>query len=154
MGRFAEGTTVGPDKTQGEIADTLRRYGATDHLSGESGKQIIVCFRLRGHAIRMVAALPQRQDPKFHKTGRGKRTPRQAENAYQAELRRKWRSLLLRLKAKLEAVADEEVTVEEEFLAYLLVGKKGQTVWEQLAPQLAAAPSDQPLLLEGPKGDA
>lgn len=149
MGRFAEGTTVSPERTQSEIIDTLRRYGATDHLSGESGGQALVCFVLRGCSIRMLVALPKRDDKRFSRTARGARTPRQAENAYQAEVRRKWRSLLLRLKAKLEAVADGDVTVEEEFLPYLVTGT-GATVFEQLAGQLQDLQSGRPLLLTGP----
>lgn len=61
-----------------------------------------------------------------------------ARDAYEQEIRRRWRSLLLVVKAKLTAVADGISTVEREFLADLVI-PTGQTLAEWLAPQLEAA---------------
>jgi hypothetical protein len=63
---------------------------------------------------------------------------------------RRWRSLLLRIKAKLEAIADGMTTVEEEFLANLML-PDGSTVIEEVLPRLAVAyeTGKMPQLLPG-----
>jgi len=77
----------------------------------------------------------------FHFTDAGRaRTPDAAKRAYEQEVRRRWRSLVLAVKAKLVAVQDEIATFEQEFLAYA-VAADGKTVGEHIIPQLKAGGS-------------
>ena len=65
----------------------------------------------------------------------------------QAEYRRLFRVLLLRLKAKFESVKSSEISFDEEFLANI-VDSNGKTVFETIKPQLAAfTPDKLPKLL-------
>ncbi len=75
-------------------------------------------------------------------------TERQAQEAYEAEVRRRWRALAAVIKAKLVAVEDNISTMEQEFLAYVVL-PNGQTLGEWAGPQLNDA---RPLpLLPAPK---
>jgi hypothetical protein len=58
------------------------------------------------------------------------------------EERRRWRALHLAIKAKLEIAKEEIETFDEVFLANI-VTYDGQTVGEQLVPQLKAVLSGQ-----------
>jgi len=62
-------------------------------------------------------------------------TPRRPRDA---EVRRRWRALVLVVKGKLEAVESEIVTFEEEFLAHLVL-PNGQTVGSEVRPMVAQA---------------
>lgn len=53
-----------------------------------------------------------------------------------AEIRRRYRALLLVLKAKLEAVQSQIVTFDEEFLAHIVING-GDTVGDRMVPQLS-----------------
>jgi hypothetical protein len=57
----------------------------------------------------------------------------------EAEKRRRWRCLLLSIKAKLETVANGILTFDEEFLANIVVPGTGETVGTWAAPKIAAA---------------
>jgi hypothetical protein len=63
------------------------------------------------------------------------RDPRKRE----CEERRRWRCLLLNVKAKFEAVENQIVTFEEEFLAHIVVPGTGETVGAWAAPRIAEA---------------
>lgn len=67
------------------------------------------------------------------------------------EARRKWRMMLMIVKAKLEFVSDGGSTIEREFLADVLL-PDGQTAGEWLAPQLRQSynTGGMPPLLGGP----
>jgi hypothetical protein len=63
----------------------------------------------------------------------------------------RWRALALVIKAKLEAVAAGITTVEQEFLAHIVLPDGHTTVGTWMAPQLAAAydAGTMPALLPG-----
>lgn len=119
--RYAQGTTVGVDVTQQEISSTLRRYGADGVVVGWEGRRAILRFRFGRRVMRFDLVLPAPDDPAFARTpsGRARRSAAEAKAAYEAEVRRVWRVLLMVIKAKLEVVQLGLTTVEEEFLAYL-----------------------------------
>jgi hypothetical protein len=54
------------------------------------------------------------------------------------ELRRRWRALLMVIKAKLVSVEDGISTIEREFMADVVL-PNGKTLGEWVAPQLDAA---------------
>lgn len=149
MGRYAEGTTVPVAKTQAEIEQTLKRYGATAFARMEEGPAAMIGFKMQGYAVRMSLVLPAEDDRRFTRTARGRpRTAAQTAQAHAQELRRVWRVLLLRLKAKLEAI-DDGVPFAEEFLPYLCL-PSGQTVGDEVLSQVdqgIAAGQMSPLLL-------
>lgn len=120
--RFAEGTSVDVSKSRLELETLLSKHGATQIVVGsDSVKRTgFVHFVLDNRQYRLQ--LPARE---------AKRNVGQIE-------REQWRAMVLLLKAKLEVVASEMVTMEQEFLAYVVL-PNGVTVGAALVPQLESA---------------
>ena len=138
--RFAETTKVPVIQSRGEIERLLGRHKcqqfgtAVDYVVNKARVQ----FTAHQRIVRFVVALP---DPKKFRD----------DKTREQEERRVWRSLLLVIKAKLEAVATEIATFEEEFLAHIVM-PNDKTVAELILPQIAESYSTgrMPLAL-GPK---
>jgi hypothetical protein len=129
--RYAENTKVPVDQSRLEIERTLSRYGAEEfgYMVGPERAQI--GFRMEGRMLRFTVPLPK-----------DARNPEQ-------ETRRRWRALLLTIKAKLEAVASDIATFDEEFLAHIVIPGDGRTIGEAMVPELdrAYATRKMPALL-------
>lgn len=138
MSLYAEGTEVPAEKSRAEIERTLQRYGATGFMYGWQGSRAIVGFELKGWRYRLVLPLPDKDERRFTHHGRGRRTPDAALKAWEQGTRQRWRALALIIKAKLEAVEAGISTVEEEFLAHVVL-PSGMSTGEWLAPQIEAA---------------
>lgn len=138
MTRFAEGTTVQPETSQQEISGLLRRYGADGFAYGWEADRAMVSFRAHGRQVRFVLTLPT--DPKqFARSPAGRvRTPADQKKALDAEVRRLWRALALAIKAKLEVVASDIASFEDEFLAHIVL-PDGSTVGERVKPEIERA---------------
>lgn len=122
MPRYAEGTTVSPERSQAEIAENLRRYGASAFLTGYEDNRAMIAFRAHDRSVRFLLDLPAPDDPEFRWTPtHQERKPAARVAAYDAEVRRRWRALALAIKAKLEAVATGIASFEDEFLAYTVL---------------------------------
>ena len=131
MGEYAKGTSVSVERSMEEIRRSLQRYGADCFGYLDEPGSATVGFRVHGKMVRFVVPLPDRTAAEFTRTpDRGlKRTAKQAEAAYDQEVRRRWRALSLVVKAKLEAVSSGIVTFDQEFFAHFVL-PNGQTVWE------------------------
>lgn len=139
MARYAEGTTVAPEKSQQDIVTLLRRYGATRIATGWDADRSLVGFEAHGRQVRFVLTMPDRKAPEFWTTATGRRRDAgSAAAAHEAEVRRRWRALHLAIKAKLEVVETGIAEFESEFLAYTVL-PNGRTVAEEIAPGLARA---------------
>lgn len=145
MAKYAADTTVSPEKSLAEIRGVLARYGAGDFTFGERDTRIHLGFKLKGRLIRMDVPLPALSEFRYTKgDGRGYyqriRSSEAARGAHAAEVRRRWRVLLLLLKAKLEATTDDSgvTDVEREFLAWTVL-PDGATVAEQVLPRIERA---------------
>jgi hypothetical protein len=115
--RYAEGTTVGVEKSVEDLRRLSVRYGAEEFTYAISPRQGAVMFRLDGIPLRYDVAFP---------TGSGM-TVKQAE----AEWRRRWRVVLLRAKGQFEAHLDGEESVTRAFLSNVLL-PDGSTVGDQV----------------------
>jgi hypothetical protein len=134
--RYAEGTEVPVDRSKAEIERVLQKYGADEFVYGIKAGRALIAFVAHGKQIRFVLPLPDPKD--FQKTATGRVRKGGAVNeAFESELRRRWRALALVLKAKLEAVQTGIVTFEEEFLPYIVL-PGGQTIGEKIIPGLDA----------------
>jgi hypothetical protein len=138
--RYAEKTEVTSDRSRAEIERTLRRYGATAFAYGWTDTEATVMFELADRRIRFRLPMPDRNARQFtHTPGKGlRRTPEAAEKEWEQAQRQRWRALALVIKAKLEAVEAGITTVEQEFLAHIML-PNGSTVGEWAKPQLAIA---------------
>jgi hypothetical protein len=132
---YAARTDVPVAKTRTEIEALLRKVKASRIIHVDEPSEAIVMFNLEGRLIRFTIPVP--------------------ENANDQRRRSIWRAILLVIKAKIEAVAQGITTVEQEWLAHVVL-PDGQTVAQWIEPQLqiayeAGAMPSTPLLLEGPK---
>lgn len=138
MARYAEGTNVGEAQSRAEIERLLSRYGATAVVTGYQPGHGAVQFEAHGRRVRISIELPT-DLKEFSKTDTGRsRSASSAQEALRAEARRRWRSLVLVLKAKLEAAATGIETFEVAFLPYLVM-PDGSTVADHVLPAVEAA---------------
>jgi hypothetical protein len=130
---------VSPEKSQAEIAATLRKYGATAFMHGWEDNQAVIAFRRNELNIRFLLDLPAKGDPEFARTPAGRVRDQAARAvAWEAETRRRWRALALAIKAKLEAVETGITTFEDEFLAHIVL-PDDSTVGDRVKAQLEEA---------------
>lgn len=137
--RFAEGTRVPIETTRMELERVLRAYGADAVVIGWDGPTSTIAFRLRGRHVKYTIERPGRSESVVSSYPSGNPRPSHAiPEAIAAEHRRRWRALLLIVKAKLELVAGGDSDFEDEFLSRLML-PDGSTVREWLAPQIDQA---------------
>lgn len=139
---YAADTLVSVERTLGEIQTLVLRRGADQFAFQVSAQSSTVGFLLKGKQIKFVIPLPVRTDARFTKIPSryqgGYARPRSAEQAHklwEQACRSRWRSLLLCIKAKLEAVDCGITTFEHEFLAHF-VAADGLTIAEHVLPRL------------------
>lgn len=136
---YAQDTKVSSDKSRNEIERTLRRYDASEFQYGWNATEARVGFAIANRRVLFKLPMPDRTDDQFTLTPTGRdRSHAAAEDAYEQAVRQRWRALALVIKAKLEAVEAGITTVENEFLAHILLAD-GSTVAEHVAPRLALA---------------
>jgi hypothetical protein len=139
VGLYAEGTTVPTSKSQAEIQRLLVRFGATSFASGFTPSAAAIEFGIGERRYRIMLPLPDPTDRQFtHSSAGTKRYPTDATKRYEAEIRRRWRSLLLIVKSRLEAAATGISTIEEEF-AMATVLPDGRTAAEHVLPAIEHA---------------
>lgn len=132
---YAEDTKVTVAQSRGSIETMLRKASATRIVTMDEPSEVVVLFNMDGRLIKLRIEV--------------------AGDATDQRRREIWRAIVLVVKAKIEAVAQGITTVEQEWLAHVVL-PDGQTVAEWIGPQLQVAydrgamPSN-PLLLEGPK---
>lgn len=139
--RFAEGTSCSISASKGAIEQVIRKNGGTSVLAvsdddaGRSGVQ----FRAYGRVVQVGFPHPTGDDPDIYRTRGGvRRNAAGVELAIDAEIRRRWRCVLLIVKASFEIVESGIADFDHVFLPYLL-GPDGRTVAETVTPQIAAA---------------
>ena len=118
MPEYAHRTKVPAEKTRSEIEALMRKRGADQFMSGQDNDRAVLAFRLNGRHLRFTLPL-----------GKGLTEQR---------IRSRWRALLLVIKAKLEAIDIGILTIEDAFLAEIVLPDR-QTVAEYMAPQIEAA---------------
>lgn len=149
MAKYAQGTSVPVSRSQGEIEQILKRFGADQFSSGWTAVKAVIMFRMNERYIRIEVPIPPMGDLNTPSWNRKKGFYYNTDT-HDAEVRRRWRAMVLYLKAKLESVNSEIISFEQAFLSHMLLPNK-QTVHEYLAPQIEAAYSsgDMPKQLPG-----
>ena len=128
--RYAKTTSVPINRTKAEIESTLVKYGASAFMTGWNDKgQATIAFRMRSRSIRFL--MPEILVEKPRRARRGW----SSTNATLQAERSAWRSLLLLVKAKLEAVESGFTEFDEEFLPHI-VTETGETVFERLRERI------------------
>lgn len=147
---YAKGTPLPVEKTKADIDLLLQKHGASERgiLTQDREGKAIICFALSGGSgsgggplkFKLEIPLPRR-DAFFPPSGREPRgwaktwcdAERQlwVDQQHAQASRERWRSVLLLLKAKLEAVKLGLSSHEEEFAAQLLL-PGGATVKDKI----------------------
>ena len=113
---YARYTKVPVDRSRAEIERLLSHYKADQFgtaIDNDKGRAMVQ-FRLQKRLIRFDLPFP---------------------NKNEQEVRRRWRALVLSIKAKLEAVESGITSFESEFLGYVVL-PDGRTVGETIRPEL------------------
>jgi hypothetical protein len=143
-GSYASKTSVSQARSRAELEELLQRFGADSFgymiERRPEGEVAIVAFRVAGRHVRKTVLLPSRDDKRYKTSHGGKRelTDAQAYKKWEQEGRRKWRSLVLLVKAKLVAIEEGDTTIEAEFLADIMM-PDGYTIGETIGPRIAEA---------------
>lgn len=148
---YASGTTVSIERSRHELEQLLIKRGATAFAYGWQDERVMIGFQHSGRHIRFFLPMPSRTDRAvLYTPTRQRRAPSAIEKVFQQELRRRWRSLLLIVKAKMEAIESGVTTFDDEFLPYIVL-PNGQTIGEYMKPQIALAyeHNTMPSLLPG-----
>lgn len=142
MRAYAERTDVAVEASRTEVERLLRAAGADQIMAVWSGRasQAMVAFVLDGVPIRIMVPLPT--EAEIAKTTSGKkRNDADRESARERLERQRWRALVLLVKAKLEIIRLGVSTVEEEFLAHVML-PRGETVGSKVLSELHQAMAD------------
>lgn len=140
MSRYAARTSVPVQRSKAEIEDILTRYGASAFASGWGEGKAVIQFDAAGRRIRFELPLPIQPEKRL--------------DAWEQQCRQRWRCLVLILKAKLEAVESGITTIEDEFLAHIVL-PGGKTLGQWARPQVAEAYKNNrlPPMLPGATAD-
>jgi hypothetical protein len=140
MVRYAAKTEVSATNSRGEIERIISRYGADQFFYGWDGSDAVIGFRISGKMVRFKLALPDKNSTEFTRSpGRRQvRSVEASEKAFEQATRQRWRALALVVKAKLEAIESGISTIEQEFLAWIVL-PNNLTVSEFIAPQIEEA---------------
>jgi hypothetical protein len=149
--RYAEGTDVSPEKSRADLEAVLRKNGAQEFNFYAGPERDIFTYRIQGWLVRHVLERPKPATLQSKKPGAPTLKPEQLKRLADKEWRRRWRALLLVVKAKLEIVANGDSSVPREFMADLLLAN-GETMRDVMLPRLEAMYSsgEMPSLMLGP----
>lgn len=137
---YATRTRVPIERSREDILRTLKRYGADSFGFMSDATRDMIVFRAHQLHVRFDVPRPHAGEWQPGPRQRYVAPERKAELlevAVEAEMRRRWRALLLAIKAKLEMVESGISTFETEFLPHVVTGD-GRTVGEHLVTQLPA----------------
>jgi hypothetical protein len=149
---YARNTTVTEDRSRQEIERLLMKYGASRFgcMSDYEHRIALIEFTYQRIVIEMRIPLPDASANQFARTPTGLvRSETEQNRLYQQEVRRRWRSLSLALKAKLIAIEDGITTFENEFMPYMITDD-GRTLGERFMHLIATAQKTGRLCLPAP----
>lgn len=132
---YARSTVVPVERSKAEIETTLKRFGARAFMYGVDETRAVIGFTMRERNIRFYLPLPTRADVNRNPDSGRIRTRTQIDAALIQETKRRWRSLLLMIKAKLEGIDSGIVTFEDEFAMHMVL-PDGRTAGEIVIPAI------------------
>ena len=146
---YAQGTDVAISRSVNELDRLVSKHGATGFAYGRDRGKARVMFRIADRMVRFEIEQPSVEDFRFTPT-RQRRSDTASAKMAEDEEKRRWRSLVLIVKALLVAVADGVITLSDAFLPYTVL-PSGETVGEWAGPQLdtAYATAQMPALMPG-----
>ena len=147
MPKFAEGSVVTVQRSRGHLEQLLHAHGAEGFAYGWTADHDRVEFVWKGQRVRFTLPCVDRNKHLLTPAGRT-RNDNQLQVALDQEDRRRWRALLLVVRAKIEAVETGISIFEEEFLAFIVMSND-RTVGDILVPRIADGTINKKLLTAG-----
>lgn len=136
---YAEGTTVSIEKSKGELKKVIYTHGGSNYEALERDTMAGIQFHLSDRMLRFIVQFPAPDAMQFKRTPTGRsRSSDVAYKEWEGECRRRWRALVLSVKAKFETVESGIETFEQAFLANTVL-PDGRTVAEHTIPMVARA---------------
>lgn len=134
---YAKGTSVPVRRSRMEIEDMLERAQARATYTAMEEGRATVGFALEDKHIRFELALPGREEfATVERRGEKRRATPELQNAlWEQACRERWRALVLALKAKFVSVEAGVESIEEAFLAHVVLANR-QTVHGWFRAQL------------------
>ena len=136
MRRYAARTQVPVEKSEVEIRRVLQHSGATRFGTMIAPEKATIYCELKGRQVQMEVPLPHAGDPKWKFASTTK---------VDQEKRRRYRVLLITVKAMLEAVDSGLLSFDQAFLSFVVVPGTAQTIGSFLIPKLDALYRGTPL---------
>jgi hypothetical protein len=133
---YAEATTVPFEKSVGEIVALIKRAGAMQIGQMDDIGFYAIQFVLGDRMIRFRLPLPSIDEMPRHNGRHQALSPHQRQDRLAQAKRSRARALLLVIKAKLESVESGIETLEQAFLAHVVMAD-GATVYERIAQPIA-----------------
>jgi len=157
--QYAKETSVPVSRSEAQLKELLRRYGADAIMTYEERAQQIaaVAFRAKGRNVRLTLPLPDPTEKQFTHVRRsngkfGPRTKAEAFRKWEQACRARWRLLVLLVQAKLETIEAGVSTFDREFMADIMLptGETfSQAVAQGKADKLLGPPGGSVPLLPG-----
>lgn len=140
MARYAETTSVPIAQSRVAVEDLLTAHGATAFASISRSDVTEIVFEMGPYRVRFRISMPDFNDDEFRITPvrRTRRSPKEQRAAWEQACRQRWRALHLMIRAKLEAIESGLTSMEDEFLANLVL-PSGSTVGEEVQPRIVEA---------------
>lgn len=138
---YAAGTNVSVDRSLSEVQRLLERFGCdqfgfAQEKSSTTARRTLLMFRWGGYAFKLDVPLPDPASKMFTHTPKGqRRTQIQAMDHFEREVCRRYRVLVLWVKAQLEAISLGVVRMEEAFLNWIMI-PGGKTVGDEVRARL------------------
>ncbi len=137
MSKFASKTNVDSIKSRMEIERIVLKYGCTQFSYMTKPNAAVIGFKSVDRFVKMELRLPTLAESSVNKVG-ATMSAKQAQGAWEQQIRQRWRALALVVKAKLESVELGVATFEQEFMPYILL-PNGETVGSSVTPLIAQA---------------
>ncbi len=136
---YAESTSVPVRQSRTEIETLLERHGcdAIATMQDAADRTLAIQFRLQGRILRFNRQLPDPESDAVRLTPTGiERSPSARAARFQQLERTTWRGLLLCIRAKLEAIESGIETLDEAFMAAVVM-PDGSTLGDRVIPAIA-----------------
>jgi hypothetical protein len=141
MTRYASETEVPIERSKRQIEELLASRGVEGYHTGWDLGRDIIEFVWKGKQVRFVLKRNKLADFSVAPSGYG-RTSRQQQQAFEQADRQRWRALYLVIRAKVESIEAGLAIFEEEFLAFIVVPGRNETLGEILVPRLRSGAFD------------
>lgn len=133
---YAENTSVSFEKSISEVIGHIKKHGAEQIGQMEDPRFFVLSFKISDRLIRFLLPFKSIDDMPTHDGRKNPLSPEQRRDRLEQSKRQRGRALMLVIKAKLESVESGIETVEEAFLANVVMAD-GQTVYQRAAQHIA-----------------